>query len=223
MKKFLFVSLVFLLLTSSVLAADSYVPLRKDIAKIDGLPPIGKWMISPDNLPANWIGELYNGKNMQEPINVIIIDNKAASIIDAKDRLSRYMRSAGFKNRGGHSSGYKGYMNDKLYAQIPPEKDHAYSDGWYIFDNDHARLFGPYKDNNRYIFIGAFSREIVGLYGKTLTHKYGSFNKARDAFASKVKQRTDLKNYSLVKMGSKLENSKTTTGDHDGEAVLLTN
>jgi hypothetical protein len=223
MKKFILILFVSVLVCSAAAAADEYIPSPKDIAHINGLPEIGKWMISPENRPANWIGELYKGKMMKEPINIIIIDNKAASIVDAKERLSRFMAKAGFKDRCGHSSGYKGYISGKIYGQLPAENDHAYSDGWYIFDNDHARLFGPYKDGKRYIFIGAFSREVVGFYGKTLTHKYGSFNKARDAFAENVKRKTDLKDLSVVNMGSKANSSKVTTGDHDGQALLLSN
>jgi hypothetical protein len=180
MKKYILFFLVLILFNLAATASERYVPSRNDISKIKGLPTIGKWMISPEDKPANWIGELYKGKTMKEPINVIIVDNKATSIIDAKGRLSKYMKAAGFKDRGGHSSGYKGYIAGRVFEQLPAEKDHAYSDGWYIFDNDHARLFGPYKDGKRYIFVGAFSREVVGFYGKTLTHKYGSFNKARE-------------------------------------------
>jgi hypothetical protein len=194
-----------------------------DIIKPSGLPTLGKLMIGPDNKPANWIGIKYKGKRLWEPINIIIVDRKAKDLEDSKARIKKYMRSAGFMDRGGHSSGYKAYIAGKMESQLPPEKDHAYSDGWYVFDNDHCRLFGPYFDGKRYIFTASFSREIVGIYNGKLTHKYGSFNKARDAFSKKVMARTDMKYKKVVNMWNKIDIKTTTTGDHDGKAFLISN
>jgi hypothetical protein len=44
------------------------------IATPEGLPPIGKWMLTAQSVPSDWLGEIYHGKNLREPITVIIVD-----------------------------------------------------------------------------------------------------------------------------------------------------
>ena len=39
-----------------------------------GLPQLGKWMLGSDGAAAHWLGEIYDGKRLREPINVIIVD-----------------------------------------------------------------------------------------------------------------------------------------------------
>jgi hypothetical protein len=194
-----------------------------DLVKPSGLPTLGKLMIGPDNKPANWIGIKYKEKWLHEPINIIIVDRKAKSLDDSKARIKKYMEAAGFRDRGGHSSGYKAYIAGKMDLQLPAEKGHAFSDGWYIFDNDHGRLFGPYFDGKRYIYTASFSREKVGMNKGELKHKYASFNKAREAFSKKIMVRTDMKYKKVINMWNKIDNKTTTTGDHDGKAYLISN
>ena len=45
-----------------------------DVATPERLPAIGKWMLTAKGVPSDWLGEVYRGKNLREPINVIIID-----------------------------------------------------------------------------------------------------------------------------------------------------
>lgn len=222
--KVLFVAfLLIIIFQLQILAANDYAPAKEDIVIQKELPSIGKWMISPENKPADWIGQRYDGKAMKEPINVIIIDHKAGSEKEAIAKLITYCGDAGYRDRNGHSSGYKGYIGGKVYDQLPSEKDHAFSDAHYEFNNDHGRMFGPYHVEKGYLFIGAFSREVIGIYNNKLTHTYGSFNRARDGIARGLYSKTDLNKVSYVDMGNKVDDPDTTTGDHDGKAVLLQN
>jgi hypothetical protein len=105
-----------------------FKPEQEDVADAPGLPPIGKWMIDSSNKPADWLGKKYFGKNVREPINIIITDDFAGSAAEAKGKLVAACVEAGYESRPGHSSGYFGYINGVLYSQLPEEKDHAFSD-----------------------------------------------------------------------------------------------
>ena len=192
-----------------------------DMVQPEGLPVIGKWMIDPDGTPAHWLGEIYEGKKLREPINVIIIDQAARSVDEAKRRLIEASSIAGYPSRFGHSGGYLGYIGGYLYPQLPQERDHAFSNAPFEFSNNHGRVFGPLKQEGSYIFIGAFSREKVDV----LTwpeHQYVSFNTARDDFAQRLDQRTTYKLSGFVNMGNAIVGDPhVTTGDHDGIAVLI--
>jgi len=219
----LFSLILILLIHAGSHAIDTYVPAKDDVVSPEGLPKIGKWMIAPNNKPADWLGEKYKGRSIKEPVNVILIDTKATNEAEAVEMLIRYCEEAGYKDRSGHSSGYKAYIDGTIYGQLPSEEGHAFSDAHYEFNNDHGRMFGPYRIEKGYLFIGAFSREVVGIYGSGFTHKYGSFKRARDGFARSISRKTDLKKVSYVEMGNKIDSSDTTTGDHDGKAVLIRN
>src|SRR5215203_3261191 len=52
-----------------------------------GLPNLGKWMLDHSGSPAHWLGEIYQGKKLREPINVVIVDTQATSVDDAKERF----------------------------------------------------------------------------------------------------------------------------------------
>ena len=39
--------------------------------------------------PAHWLGEIYDGKKLREPINVVLVDTRAASVEDAKAQSCR--------------------------------------------------------------------------------------------------------------------------------------
>jgi hypothetical protein len=214
-------SIVIVLLAALVFCASgaAYQPSPSDIAHPKGLPALGKWMIAPSNKPANWLGLKFQGKEMREPINVIIIDSRSKTSEEAMDRLSEYCSEAGFKARKGHSSGYFGYIEGSLYPQIPRKNRLAFSNKPPEFQNDHGRIFGPYKSGGKFYFTAAFSREKLTRHG----HEYVSFVKAREEFTSQMSVKTDLKVIDNVFMDNKISSEALTTGDHDGYAIVLRN
>src|SRR5215213_5354320 len=95
-----------LLILCAVLPAASWAQAQQgaDVANPEGLPAIGKWMLTAEGVPSDWLGEIDRGKNLREPINVIIIDEGAASAQDAKARLLAAAARAGYPVRFGHST-----------------------------------------------------------------------------------------------------------------------
>ncbi len=178
-------------------------------------------MLDPDLTPAHWIGEVYYGKALREPINIIIVDQVANSPDEAKRRLVAACSTAGYPSREGHSSGYLGYIGGQLQTQLPEGKDHAFSNAPFIVNNDHGRLFGPYSHEGAYFFIGAFSREKVTPLAK-IKHEFVSFDQARDDFAENISRKTEYQVSGYVNLSNVImADPKITTGDHDGIAVLL--
>ena len=192
-----------------------------DAVQPAGLPVLGKWMIDPDGTPAHWLGEVYEGKGLREPINIIIVDAGARSPEDAKARLMKAAEAAGYPSRTGHSGGYQGYIGGVLHPQLPSEKDHAFSSGPYEFNNNHGRIFGPFLFEGTYLFTGALSREKVDVLTSPM-HQYASFNVARDDFAKSMDQATPYKLSGFVNMQNAIVGDPhTTTGDHDGVAAFM--
>jgi hypothetical protein len=196
-------------------------PAPAEVAAPPGLPPVGKWMYDAAGAPAHWLGEIYRGRELREPINVLLVDGFAASVEDAKQRLVAAFARAGYPARTGHSSGYRGYIDGAFYGQLPEQKDHAFSDHHFELDNNHGRVFGPALAGGKYYFTAAFSREIVDPFTQ-VKHLYGSFNQARDDLAQRLDERTDYKLVGFVSLENALiGDPRLTTGDHDGIAVLL--
>ncbi|MBJ6124370.1 hypothetical protein [Microvirga splendida] len=192
-----------------------------DIATPEGLPAIGKWMLTAKGVPSDWLGEIYRGKNLREPINVIIIDKGAASVEDAKARLLAAAARAGYPVRFGHSAGYQGFIGGQLHAQLPQGRDDAFSNDIFEMSNNHGRIFGPHALEQGYLFTGAFSREEVDPF-RDPPHQYGSFNRARDDFTQRLDRSTSFKVSGFVALGNALiDDPKLTTGDHDGMAVVV--
>jgi len=215
----LIILLIILLTVQTAHAAD--LTAAQDLITPAGLPQLGKWMLKADNSPANWLNQKNRGKMLREPINIIIIDPAAESAAEAEKDLIESCRQAGYKIRWGHSSGYHGYIAGAAYAQLPKEKDKAFSDGPFEIDNNHGRIFGPCFYQGKYYFAGAFSREIIVL-NKNPIHQYGSFNRARDDFAARMDEKTKFKIKAFVTLDNAvIDNPILTTGDHDGIAVLL--
>ena len=193
----------------------------EDIATPPGLPAIGKWMIDRNGVIAHWLDETVRGKRLREPINVIVVDAAAAGADEAKRRLVAAAKKAGYPVRFGHSTGYRGFIGNQLYAQLPAGRDDAFSNDVFEVSNNHGRLFGPYKMNGVYVFIGAFSREEVRPYRRP-AHRYASFNRARDDFSQRLDRKTSFKLSGFVKLDNAIVgDAAVTTGDHDGLAVLL--
>src|SRR5262245_14077795 len=192
-----------------------------DVATPPDLPEVGKWMLDRNGTVAHWLGEIYRGKHLHEPINVILVDADADSAAHARQRLLAATAAAGYPIRFGHSTGYCGYIAGELYAQLPAGRDDAFSNRIFELSNNHGRLFGPHSANGAYVFIGAFSREAVDLL-RWPGHRYASFNQARDDFARDLDRHTPFKSTGLVALENAIVgNASVTTGDHDGRAVLL--
>ena len=191
------------------------------IATPEGLPPIGKWMLTAQGVPSDWLGEIYHGKNLREPINVIIVDEGATSPDEAKTRLIAAAARAGYPIRFGHSAGYQGFIGDKPHPQLPQGRDDAFSNDIFELSNNHGRIFGPFQLAKGYLFTAAFSREEVDPI-RDPPHQYGSFNRARDDFTQRLDLHTDFKVGAFVNLGNALiGDPKLTTGDHDGIAVVV--
>jgi hypothetical protein len=193
----------------------------RNVAAPQDLPEIGKWMITQRGTAADWLGEVYEGKNLREPINVIIVDEAASSVEDAKARLLAAAAQAGYPIRFGHSTGYQGYIGGRLYAQLPQGRDDAFSNDIFEVNNNHGRIFGPHQVGQAYVFTGAFSREEVDPF-RSPGHRYASFNRARDDFTQNLHRRTRFKVSRFVNLDSAMvADPQVTTGDHDGIAVLV--
>ncbi|MFL5190063.1 MAG: hypothetical protein ACJ8CF_12790 [Microvirga sp.] len=192
-----------------------------DVATPEGLPAIGRWMLTAQSVPSDWLGEIYERRNLREPINVIIVDQRASSADDAKARLLAAAARAGYPIRFGHSTGYQGFIGGQLYAQLPQGRDDAFSNDIFEVSNNHGRIFGPHQFGRGYLFAGAFSREEIDPL-RDPPHSYGSFNRARDDFTQRLDRSTDFKVSRFVDLGNALiGDPKLTTGDHDGIAVVV--
>ena len=192
-----------------------------EVANPEGLPAVGKWMLTAQGVPSDWLGEIYEGKNLREPINVIIVDQGASSADDAKERLLAAAARAGYPIRFGHSTGYQGSIGGRLYGQLPQGRDDAFSNDLFEVSNNHGRIFGPHEFEQGYLFIAAFSREEVDPF-RDPGHRYGSFNRARDDFTQRLDRGTDFKVSRFVDLDNALiGDPKLTTGDHDGIAVVV--
>lgn len=186
-----------------------------------GLPSLGKYMLTSAGEPSDWLGEIYRGKTLREPINVIIVDDAASDAADAVSRLLAASSKAGYPVRAGHSTGYQAALDGQLHAQLPTGRDFAFSNGPFELDNNHGRIFGPVQKGTSWIFIGAFSREDVDIL-RDPAHQYGSFNQARDDFTQSLDTSTGYAIEQFVAMDNAIVGDpKLTTGDHDGIAVLV--
>jgi hypothetical protein len=195
--------------------------LTEEEASPAGLPAIGFWMLAPDGKIADWLGAPFYGKRLLEPINIVIIDRYASSAAEASSRLMAACGKSAFPQREGHSSGYWARMGSARYPQFPPGTEESFSDALFVFANDHGRIFGPMAWGGAFIFAGAFSRESVDPITK-VKHLYVSFDRARDAFASRMSARGGYEVAGYLDLGNAIVGDPSlTTGDHDGVAVLL--
>lgn len=234
--RFLITPVIFLILLAFVIACSSSipkpvlaeyslpVPQGRALETVDPpgfIPDMGKWMIAPAGSVANWLGQRARGKIVNEPINVVIIDPYAKDGTDAEARLVAGCKAAGFDVRTGHSSGYGAIIEGFVYPELPRGPGDAFSDNAFVFNNNHGRIFGPHYTSSGWIFVGAFSREIINL-SNPIPHTYESMNRARDAFVVEMVSNAayelidflDLKNAILF-------DANNWCGDHDGVAPLI--
>jgi hypothetical protein len=199
---------------------DQVVTASDALATPPGLPPIGKWMIDSQGTVAHWLGEIYQGKRLYEPINVILIDAMAVSEADAVRRLIAATEAAGYPIRFGHSTGYRGIIGGDFYDQLPQGRDDAFSNRLFEETNNHGRVFGPHRFGDVYVFIAAFSRESVNLLERP-AHRFASFTAARDDLARRLDANTPFKAAGFVPLGNAIDDPAVTTADHDGRAAML--
>ena len=200
--------------------ASPWQPPPETVAQQQGLPPIGKWMLNAQYEPAHWLGELYRGKKLREPINIVIVDIAAQSAEEASEHLLQNFKAAGYLVRKGHSTGYHGYIDGVIYEQLPDGKEEAFSDEPFETRNNHGRMFGPHPYQGAWLFVGSFSRESVDLLDK-VKHRYVSFNQARDDLSQRLDMKTNCKIKAFLELDNALIGDPTSTsGDHDGIAVL---
>lgn len=226
----LFILLAILILDISIMSAASGSSIDGRIAAyqlgnqvgLPEMPIIGKWMISPQSTIAHWLGYKYQGKELQEPINVIIVDGVSNSPEEAKNRLLSSCAAAGYDNMLNHSTGYSGFMGQKLYGQFPGEANRAFSNTFFWVANNHGRIFGPHFHEGKYYFIAAFSREGIDM-NTEVKHIYESFVVARDDFAKNLSERSDYQLSGTIDLKNAIPNDpgSQTVGDHDGKAVVL--
>jgi hypothetical protein len=196
-------------------------PQATDTVQPEGLPRFCKWMLAPDLTVAHWLGARVEGKELVEPINVVLMDRVSASPQEAANGLAEAFAKAGFPSRKGHSGGYFAYVDDALRSQLPAEPNHAFSDQPFELPNNHGRVFGPVPVPGGFLFVAAFSRESIAPLAK-LKHTYASFSRARDHAAKGLDDRTSFKRKGWLDLRNRLENDPVhSTGDHDGRAVLL--
>ena len=182
---------------------------------------IGRWLLTGREVPANWLGQKFQGKMMREPINVILVDEVAATPDAAVQYLLESCEAIGYLSRPGHSSDYRGQIGNVIYSQLPRQQNHAFSNAMYILPHNHGRIFGPHFFAGYYYFSGALSREAINLFAE-VRHVYASFEMAKQDFAARMQASGRYFVVGAIAMENVfLPSESMTTGDHDGTAVLL--
>ena len=182
---------------------------------------IGRWLLTGREVPANWLGQKFQGKMMREPINIILVDEVAATPDAAVQYLLESCEAIGYLSRRGHSSDYRGQLGNIIYSQLPRQENHAFSNAMYILPNNHGRIFGPHFFAGYYYFSGALSREAINLFAE-VRHVYASFEMAKQDFAARMQASGRYFVVGAIAMENVfLPSESMTTGDHDGTAVLL--
>ncbi|MET0475339.1 MAG: hypothetical protein ABW001_11975 [Mycobacterium sp.] len=187
---------------------------------------VGKWMLNPDGSVANWGGQAYGDTTLREPVNVIIVDPNSKSPQESTARLNSAMFWSGFPAQPIHSTGFDGTVLGTTYDQLPGDgTDAAYSDLPFFLPNDHARVFGPApvasEDGTGYLWTAAASTEIPGIYDTALTHRYLSYDLARDMLALRLILSGQATLVGIQRMDNVYNDGTVSTGDHDGYAIVL--
>ncbi len=195
-------------------------PGPTDSALIEGLPAIGLWMLDPKGGVANWLGIRAAGKRVAEPINIVVVDEVSADAAAAKARLEKALKLSGFPERGGHSGGYVALIGGLPSSEILVRSKGTFSDASFLRENDHGRIFGPYRSSDGFVFTAAFSRERPDTF--RMRHVLVSFNVARTIIAEALASSGLYRIVRFLPLGNALFWSPSrTTWDHDGNAVLL--
>ncbi|ADU01500.1 hypothetical protein Mspyr1_49650 [Mycolicibacterium gilvum Spyr1] len=184
---------------------------------------IGKWMLDSRGEIADYGGLPYEGRTVLEPVNVVIVDSRSRSTLEATWRLNAAMWRAGFPPRLIHSTGFRGLIDSQLYRQQPRGLLVGYSDAFFLLPNNHGRIFGPdpVETSSGYVWSGAFSTEEFVFYQGLPRHAYVSGNDARDALAAKLVTSGRATLGTPVSLENSYNTDTVTTGDHDGYAAVL--
>jgi hypothetical protein len=187
---------------------------------------VGKWMLNPDGSVANWGGQTYGDKTLREPVNVIIVDPNSKTPGESTAKLNSAMFWSGFPAQPIHSTGFDGTVLGTTYDQLPGDgTEAAYSDLPFVLPNDHARVFGPATvaaaDGTGYLWTAAASTEVPGIYDNAFTHRYLSYDLARDMLALRLVLSGQATLVGIQKMDNVYNDGTVSTGDHDGYAIVL--
>ena len=184
---------------------------------------VGKWMLESNGSISDYGGQLYDGKVLLEPINVIIVDPTSTTKAAATRRLNVAMFRSGFPARPIHSTGFRGRIDDVTYGQLPKGLLLGYSDSSFLLPNDHGRIFGPdpVQTDTGYVWTGSFNSEVLGTYQSRPAHLYVSSDMARTALASRLVASGRATVVGMVSLDNAYDTDTVTTGDHDGYAVVL--
>ncbi|MBI3689511.1 MAG: hypothetical protein HY239_02190 [Mycolicibacterium aromaticivorans] len=183
---------------------------------------IGKWMLGRNRGLADWPNQQYPFKALYQPINLIIVDPTSTTAEESAGKLNAALGAAGFPAQPVHSTGYQGLIDGVVCGQQPIGPEQAFSNAHWLLTNDHGRVFGaaPAPGGPGYVWTASFSRERPGFFYVVPTHVYVSFIRARDAVRAAL-VRTGATDLGLVDMDNELHRRATTTGDHDGYAVVI--
>ena len=184
---------------------------------------IGKWMLTPAGQISDWGGKQHDGRTLLEAVNVIIVDPRSTTPGQAGRRLNQAMFASGFPAQPLHSFGFQGRIDDVTYGQQPGGVLLSYSDDFFLRQNDHGRIFGPdpVETATGFVWSGAFSTERVEFTGWLPGHAYVSSNQARDSLATALVKSGQATFGGLFALDNAYQSLTTTTGDHDGFAVVL--
>ena len=207
---------------STVATVEAPVPSPADQAPTE-YGDIGKWMLGPNGQIADYGGAPHQGKTVLETVNVIIVDPTSRNSLEATWRLSAAMRRSGFPPRLIHSTGFRGLIDDQRYRQQPRGLFVGYSDAFFLVPNNHGRIFGPapVETVSGYVWSGAFSTEEMAWVNGLPRHVYVSSNQARAALAARLVASGRARLGGMVALGNSYDTDTTTTGDHDGYAVVV--
>jgi hypothetical protein len=208
--------------TNAVPAISPGVPAATDEAStVYG--DIGKWMLQSNGKIANYGGLPYGGRTVLEPVNVIIVDPTSSSAAESARKLNAAMYWSGFPAQLFHSTGFKGIIDDVTYGQQPKGLLLGFSDNFFLFPNNHGRIFGPdpVETSTGYVWSGAFSTEQFVIYDFLPRHAYVSSNRARTALAKRLVASGRATYGGMVPLDNSYNTATTTTGDHDGYAVVI--
>jgi len=209
-------------LTNANPAVAPWVPAPADEAPtVYG--DIGKWMLEFNGQISDYGGQPYGGRTLLEPVNVIIVDPTSKTPVQASRKLQAAMFWSGFPPQPIHSTGFRGTIDDVTYRQRPRGLFLGYSNNLFVFPNDHGRIFGPdpAETSTGFVWSGAFSTEQLGLYRGLPSHTYVSSNMARTALAMGLIFSGQATYGGMVPLDNSVDTVTTTTGDHDGYAVIL--
>ncbi|MDZ4233023.1 MAG: hypothetical protein U1C73_04550, partial [Dietzia sp.] len=208
--------------TTTFADVDTAVPSPADQAPTE-YGNIGKWMLQWNGEIADYGGLPYQGRTVLEPVNVIIVDPTSKSALGATWKLNAAMRRAGFPPRLIHSTGFRGLIDDQRYRQQPRGLLVGYSDDFFLVDNNHGRIFGPdpVETSSGFVWSGAFSTEELVWTGLLPRHGYVSSNMARDALVADLVASGRARLGGTVSLANAYNTDTTTTGDHDGYAVVV--